>query len=177
MVTGTKARCRASARSGSRRLSPLPERCVLLLAAIAPGRVKIRSAVITAMSVRRSIHRSATPATDGPMKKPACIDKVSQPMARPRRARSTDSVTALKIADCWIPAASPPTICHRNRGATLGVKAVASWETAVSTSETASRLRAPKRSTSTPEGRDSRAAAIVATEKSAPTAKRLAPSS
>ena len=149
----------------------------MLLAAIAPGIVSKRKSVVTAMSVRRSIHLSATPAIEGPTKKPACMEKVSQPIARPSLARGTDSVTALKIADCWIPAASPPTICQMNRGATVGVRAVATCDTAVRTREIASRVRAPKRSTSTPDGSDSSAAAIVATENSAPTVNRLAPRS
>src|SRR3989442_9886985 len=48
---------------------------------------------------------------------------------------------------------------------------------AVAASDTPSSVRAPKRSTSKPEGSESSAAAIVATEKSAPTPKRLAPRS
>ena len=58
--------------------------------------------------------------------KPTCIDSVSQPIARPSFPRGTDSVTALKTADCWVPAAKPPITCQRNSGGTLGVKAVAS---------------------------------------------------
>ena len=57
------------------------------------------------------------------------------------------------------------------------MKAVASCEMAVAASDTPSSVRAPKRSTSKPEGSESSAAAIVATEKSAPTSKRLAPRS
>ena len=98
-------------------------------------------------------------------------------MARPIRPLGTDSVTALKIADCWIPAARPPRICHRNRGATSGVAAVASCETAVRISDAPSSVRTPNLSTSTPAGRARKAATTVATENSAPTSNRLAPRS
>lgn len=57
------------------------------------------------------------------------------------------------------------------------MNAVAIWETAVAARDMASRVRAPKRSTSTPDGSDSSAAAIVATENRAPIANLLAPSS
>ena len=177
IVTGTKATWRARAFSGSRSASPCPVCCRVWLTASAPGMVKINSTVVTPMSVRRSIHFSARPAMAGPSVKPTCIESVSQPIARPSRPLDTDSVTALKIADCCAPAASPPTICHRNRGATLTVNAVAICERAVAPSDRPSRVRAPKRSTSTPEGSESSAAAIVATEKSAPTSNRLAPRS
>ena len=132
---------------------------------------------VTAMSVRTSIHLNATPAIAGPVKKPICMENVSQPIARPSLDRETDSVTALNRDDCCIPAARPPITCHRNRGATLGVSAIATWEPPVKTSEIASRFRDPKRSTSTPAGSESTAPASVATEKSAPTSNRFAPRS
>ena len=100
IVTGTKAACLANARSGSRNASPWPVCWRVWLAARAPGMVKIRSAVVTAMSVLRSIHLRARPAMAGPSVKPTCIDSVSQPIARPSRPLDTDSVTALNRADC-----------------------------------------------------------------------------
>src|SRR5258708_7633080 len=126
------------------------------------------------MSVGRLTQRNAMPAIDGPRKNPACMEKVSQPIARPRRLPEVDSVTALKRAACCAPAASPPITCHRNSGATLGGNAVASCDPAARTNEVPSRARAPKRSTRTPDGRENNAAGRVETEKRAPTSNLLA---
>jgi len=78
-------------------------------------------------------------------------------------------VTALNNAACWAPIASPPTICHRNKGGTLVVAIIASCEPAEIRIESASNVRVPKRSIRTPDGIDSSAAARVATENKAPT--------
>ena len=129
------------------------------------------------MSALTSIHVRASPATAGPRKNPDCIENVSQPIARPIRARETDSVTALKMADCWIPAARPPMTDHRKRGITAGVAAIATCEPAARISDKPSRLRTPNLSTSTPAGRARKAATIVVTENRAPTSNRLAPRS
>ncbi len=154
-----------------------PESCLVPLAANAAGTAKISKAVVTAMSVLMSIQRSATPAIDGPRKKPACMEKVNQPIARPRRLPDVDSVTALNNAACCAPPANPPTICQRNNGAMLGVNAVAICDPPASANETPSSALAPNRSTRTPDGRDRRAPARVATEKRAPTSNLLAPRS
>jgi hypothetical protein len=98
-------------------------------------------------------------------------------MERPSRFAGTDSVTALKSAACWAPPARPPTICQTNSSGMLVVIAVASCEAPKRAIEDHSRVRAPKRSTSSPDGSDSTAAANVETENRAPTSKRLAPRS
>ena len=59
----------------------------------------------------------------------------------------------------------------------LVVMAVASCEAPKRAIDDHSSVRAPKRSMSSPDGSDSRAAASVETEKRAPTSKRLAPRS
>src|SRR5260370_6588478 len=102
------------------------------------------------------------------------MEKVRQPIARPRRLREVDPVPRLKRAACCAPAASPPITCQRNSGATLGVNAVASCDPAARTNDVPSRARAPKRSTRTPDGRESKAAAKVETEERAPTSNLLA---
>ena len=132
---------------------------------------------MTAITVRTSRSATSRPAIVGPMKKPACIENVSQPMERPSRLAGTDSVMALKSAACCAPAPSPPTICHTKSGNTLVVVANASCEAADSTSDVHSSVREPNRSIRRPDGSESRAPAKVATENSAPTSKRDAPRS
>src|SRR5258708_960594 len=129
------------------------------------------------MSVGRVTQRNAMPAIDGQRRTRAGRKRASQPTARPRRLPEVDSVRALKRAAGCARAASPPITCHRNSGATLGVNAVASCDPAARTNEVPSRARAPKRSTRTPDGRESKAAARVETEKRAPTSNLLAPRS
>ena len=112
---------------------------------------------------------SSRPAIDGPIKKPACMEKVSHPIARPSRPGLTDSVIAEKSAACWAPEPRPPAICQMNKGRTVVVAADASCEPPATISEKISSDRAPKRSMRSPDGSDSSAAASVATENRAPT--------
>src|SRR5260370_9155173 len=176
MDAGREERCANRARKGALKFIP-PESCLVPLAANAAGTAKISNAVVTAMSVLMSIQRSATPAIDGPRKKPACIENVNQPMARPRRLPDVDSVTALNSAACCAPPANPPTICQRNNGAMLGVNAVAICDPPASANDRPSRALAPNPSPSTPDGRETKPPARVATENSAPTSNLLAPRS
>src|SRR6266702_2517602 len=122
---------------------------------MAPGIVKTSIAVVTARSVRMSIFVSRSPAIEGPMKKPACIEKVSHPIARPSRPGLTDSVIAENSAACCAPEPSPPAICQMNRGRTVVVAADASCEPPATISEKISSDRAPKRSMRRPDGSES----------------------
>ena len=67
---------------------------------------------------------------DGPMKKPACIEKVSHPIDRPSRLLGTSAVIALNSAACWAPAAKPADDLPDVERETLVVAAIASCDPA-----------------------------------------------
>src|SRR2546428_13696241 len=98
---------------------------------MAPGTANNNTAVVSAITVRTSgITATISPAIVGPRKKPACMEKVSQPIERPRRLAGTHSGTALHSEARVAPAPKPPALLHTHRGEADVVVGVGRRETA-----------------------------------------------